>query len=383
MLKACLVGPLLAATFLFSSCAITVGEPPPDPEYLGPAVIDLSPAPGEDGFFFEDDLWVRFEFAPDAAQLNLRGADDATVAAAASISADGTLFTLDPASPLNPDSAYTLEIQVTEPDSPPLLITFRTSKHGLPIDTDTGGLWGAVFRLDTTEATVTEPTKAGPILLNQIEAWNILIGIAEESSFDTKDQPGVHIQTALGRPGGDSYEQDPCGRTVSLTWGPDGLAGTDDDLTATWTDPHIQLGPADVDVLVGVVPHRIGGLLFSGLFHPDLTDMRDGVVQGTIDTRAIDMLFFEEGGQEGISCGLLATLDINCEECGGDNPGLFCLPMRAEGVRATRIAMAPIAQLTCASVIEHFDTTGECAEQVTLYDPQGNGSYALCPEYGS
>ena len=57
--------------------------------------------------------------------------------------------------------------------------------------------------------------------------------------------------------------------------------------------------------------------------------------------------------------------------------------MRAEGVRSTRIAMVSIVQATRASAIERFYTTGECAEQVALYAPQGNGSYALCPEYGN
>jgi len=383
MVKAQLSNSLVVAAILLSGCVTTIGDPGPGPDYLGPAVVDLSPSPGEESFFFEDDLWVRFEFAPDAAQLSLKANDESTVAAASSVSADGTLFTLDPAAALTPDSDYILEIKVTEPDSPPLMIAFRTSQHGLPTHNDTGGLWGAVFRLDTSAALVTEPEEAGPILLNQIENWNILVGFGDESDFTEESQPGVHLQTALGRPGGESFEQDPCGRTVSLTWGPDGTVGTDDDVPATWADPRLNLRPGDIDVLVGAIPSHIGELDFSGLFHPELTDMRDGKVEATIDTRAVDMLFSEEGGQEGITCSLLATLKIGCKECGGDNPGLFCLPMRIERVRATRVAMAPIEPYDCSTVIEHFDATGECAEQIALFDPQGNGSYEACPEYGN
>jgi len=381
MLKKRLIGLLALLSILSWGCEVTIGEP--DPEYLGPAVVDLSPNPGQTDFYFEDDLYVVFEFAPDAAQLNLLDADDTSVAAASTISSDGTLYTLDPASALSPDSDYTLEIQVTEPDSPPLRISFRTSKHGLPVNTDTGGLWGAVYRLDTTGAIVTQPAKAGTILLNQLEEWNLLLGIGEQSNFESDSQPGVHIQSALGTPDGDGFIQDPCGRTVSLTWGPDGVVNTDDDVPATFDDPRLELSPGDLDVLVGLLPTHIGGLNFSALFHPELTDMRDAVVQGTIDTRALDMLFFEKGGQEGITCALLGTLDIACEDCGGDNPGEFCLEVRAEQVRATRVAMPPIQQYTCATVIEHFDETGECSEQVALYDPQSNGSYQLCPEYNN
>jgi len=383
MLKAHLTGSLLAATLLLFGCQITTGTPDPEPQYLGPAVIDLSPSPGQSDFYFEDNLWALFEFQPEAAQLILLDANGSTVDSAASISGDGRLFTLDPSAALAPDSDYTMEIQVTTPDSPPLRITFRTSQHGLPIHTEAGGLGGTVFRLDTSAATVTQPTKAGPILLSQIESWDILIGFDPDSDFDAENQPAVHLQSALGRPGGEGFEQDPCSRTVSLTWGLDGVIGTPDDIPADFDDPRIELGPGDVDILVGLVPNRIGGLHFSGLVHPDLTNMREGILEGTIDTRAFDMLFSKEGGQEGITCSLLETLDIACEECGGDNPGVFCLPMQGERVRAVRVDMAPIKQHTCASVIEHFDATGECATQAALYDPQENGSYEICPEYGN
>jgi hypothetical protein len=381
MLKARISSFLCVFTLFCAGCETTVGDP--DPQYLGPAVIDLSPGPGQTDFYFEDNLHVVFEFAPDAAQLNLLDATETPVSAAASISADGTTYRLDPASSLTPDSDYTLEIQVTEPDSPPLRISFRTSLHGLPVDTTTGGLWGAVYRLDTAGAIVTEPAKAGTVLLNQLEDWNILLGIGESSSFDSESQPGVHIQAALGRPKGDGYEQDPCGRTVSLTWGADGIIGTEDDVPATFEDPRIDLSPGDVDVLVGLVPTHIGGLNFSALFHPELTDMQGAVVAGTIDTRALDMLFFEKGGQEGITCSLLESLDIPCEECGAENPGAFCLPIRAENVQANRVAMPPVEQHTCADVIEHFDSTGECSEQILIFEPQADNSYLLCPEYSN
>lgn len=381
MLKKRLVGLITLLSILAAGCEVTIGEPAP--EYLGPAVINLSPSPGQTDFYFEDNLFVVFEFAPDAAQLQLLDASDTAVSAASSISADGTHYTLDPASALEPDSDYTMEIQVTEPDSPPLRISFRTSQHGLPISMDTGGLWGAVYRLDTTGAVVTQPAKAGPVLLNQVEEWNILLGIGEESTFDSESQPGVHIQAALGRPEGDGFVQDPCGRTVSLTHGADGIVDTEDDVPATFDDPRLELGPGDLDVLVGLLPTHIAGLNFTALFHPELTDLRDAVIEGTIDTRALDILFFEEGGQEGITCALLGTLDILCEECGGDNPGAFCLPVRAENARATRVAMPPLQQHTCADVIHHFDATGECSEQIALFDPQKDGSYQLCPEYNN
>ena len=85
MLKARITSFLFVVTLLCVGCEVTIGDP--DPEYLGPAVIDLSPSPGQTDFYFEDNLHVVFEFAPDAAQLNLLDATETPVSASASISA--------------------------------------------------------------------------------------------------------------------------------------------------------------------------------------------------------------------------------------------------------------------------------------------------------
>ena len=45
--------------------------------------------------------------------------------------------------------------------------------------------------------------------------------------------------------------------------------------------------------------------------------------------------------------------------------------------------MPPVEQHTCADVIEHFDSTGECSEQILIFEPQADNSYLLCPEYSN
>ena len=281
---------------------------------------------------------------------------------------------------LLPSSDYTLRVRVGAADSPPLQIGFSTSPHGLPIDPEVGGLWGSVFHVELSEAVMVEPASAGPLVFSQLDSWNLLLGVVEESSFAPGDQPGVHIRMARGRSVGDGWVQDPCSRTAGLTLGPDGLLGTEDDVAATWEDPRIQLGPGDLDFAVGLVPVSLKDLRFEGIFHPQLVDMRGFMVEGTVDTRALDILF-QAGEAEGMTCSLLEALEIECEECGGDNPGPFCLPIRTERVAGDRVSVPPLAPSTCADVIEHSLATGECSKDVEQWEPAADGSYALCPEY--
>ena len=373
-----------ACLLLLGACVVTVApDPDPDPEYLGPAVIDLSPSPGQDDFYFQDNLWAQFEFAPTAAELVLLDSDEQPVPAATTTSDSGTLFAIDPVDDLQPSTDYTLEIRVTTPDSPPLRVAFSTSAHGSPISKSSGGLWGTVYRLDTSKATVLEPAKAGSLILSQIEDWNVLIGVEDTSEFGDEEQPGVHLQAALAREMGDGYEQDPCGRTASLTWGADGSSGGGDDNPATFVDPRLLLGPADVDFTVGLIPYAIGDLNFEVLFHPELTDIGGGSISGLVDTRAFDMLFPEKGGQDGVTCSLVQAVGIDCIECGEPSPGPYCLNIAIEGLRATRVTIPPLVQHDCSFVIDHWESTGECQDQIDLYDLQPNGSYALCPEHPS
>lgn len=371
---------LFTAALALAGCNTEPPEPGPDDEYLGPAVVDLSPGPGQEDFFFKDDLWVLFEWAPESAELSLLDSEDNEVAGTATISSDGVLYTLDPNDSLVPSSDYTLEIRVLSPASAPLRIAFRTSPHGLPTNPEAGGLWGSVFRVEATGAVLLEPASAGAVILSQIDNWNILLGFGEESSFAAEDQPGVHILAAKGVPKGDSVEPDPCSRTASLTFGMDGLHGTDDDVPASFDDPNIELGPGDIDFVVGLIPAAVQDLHLVGIVHPELTDMKDFSVEGILDTRALDLLF-QEGAEEGLTCSLLETLDIPCEECGGDNPGPYCLEIRARGVTATRVAVPPLSPRSCADIIEHFLETGSCSKQVEMWEPAADGTYGLCPEY--
>ena len=371
---------VLASILVLGACSTNPADPDQDLEYLGPAVVDLSPSPGQEDFFFEDNLWARFEWAPDNAELTLLDDQGAEVAAQKTISSDGVLYTLDPVASLDPSSDYTLEIRVVEPEGGAIQIAFSTSPHGQEVNPEAGGLWGAVFRVETVGAELIEPASAGPVILSQVDSWNLLMGFAEESSFAEDEQPGVHMRMARGEPTNDGWEPDPCSRTADVTYGPDGVLGSSDDAPAYFDDPYIEMGPEDLNFMLGLIPASVQQLFIRGIFHPELSDMKDFTVDGVLDTRALDLLFDAEV-VEGVTCNLLDALDILCEECGGANPGPFCLPIRAEKVSAVRVAVPPLERRNCADIVAYYDATGECAEQVAQWEPAADGTYALCPEY--
>jgi len=342
--------------------------------------MELSPSPDQQDFYFQDNLWVRFDSAPGTAQLTVLDADSNAVIGQLSSSDDGTLYTFDPGTDLVPSSAYRLEIQAGLNDGPPLEIAFQTSAHGLPTNPAAGGLTGAVFHLDVSDAIVLEPAIAEAVIVSEVAGWNLLLGFADVSSFDAAQQPGVHLYASLARAKGSGWEPDPCSRTASLTFGSDGLPGTTDDAAATWTDPYLELGPRDIDFLVGLVQASVKDLHFEGLFHPDLTDMRDFDVEGIFDTRALDFIF-RTASEEGITCSLLEPLDISCQECGGANPGQFCIQIIARNIAAERVDVPALQPGTCADVVSYGLANDECPEQLAVWEPQADGTYALCPEY--
>ena len=90
MLRTRLTLAVLACAFGLTACD-TEPPDPGEPEYVGPAVIDLEPSPGQEDFFFQSDLWVRFEWAPESADLAVVDPAGDEVAGQTTIDADGVL----------------------------------------------------------------------------------------------------------------------------------------------------------------------------------------------------------------------------------------------------------------------------------------------------
>ncbi len=360
-----------------SSCPTTSPEPEPIDQ---PVVIELSPTIDQQDFFWEDDLFVRFDRAPDSLELTLVDAGGAAQAGLLEISEDGTSGTLNPDQRLEPSSEYLLTVTF-EPSVGPIEVPFRTSAHGTPLGDAAAGLADRVYAFDLSEAVFEEPAGLAGVLESELDEANVLIGFTAESSTDAGEQPGLHFLTAVGIDEDGDVVQDPCARTLGLTWGPDGAAETDDDVPAWWDDPRVQMGPRDLVFGVEEFTATVTEFLLEGTVHPELGDIRGITMAGNIDTRALDPLFNSEG-ETGIVCEMLEAAGLDCEECGADEPGAFCVAARAHHLSAVWLEdHPPLVHRTCADVLDHFAATGECAEGVVRWDADEDGVYELCPAW--
>ena len=369
--------PVLAMASLLVNCETS----PPEPEPVDqPVVVELSPGLDQPDFFWEDDLFVRFDRAPDEIDLVLTDADGAELTGLLELDESGRTATLNPDQRLAPSTDHLLTIAFS-PSTGPIEVAFHTSAHGTPLGEDAVGLRERVFAFDLAEAVFVEPPGLGGVLESELDEANVLIGFTAASQLDSADQPGLHFLTAVGTVEDGEMVQDPCARTLSLTWGPDALPDTGDDAPAWWNDPRMEMGPRDLAFAVEEFSATVTEFLLEGTIHPDLGDIRGITIAGNIDTRALDPMFDSEGNT-GIVCDMLEAAGLPCEECGGEEPGAFCVTARAHHVAATWLeGHPPLLYQTCADVLDRFTDSGECADDVVRWDADEDGVFELCPSW--
>ncbi len=246
-------------------------------------------------------------------------------------------------------------------------------------------LVGRTFSIDLSDAPWVEPPGVGAIFGSQLEGIAVLMAATDDSDLDAGAQPGVHVIVAAGEFVGGGATQDPCATTSVITAGADGEVGTGDDAPATWTNPTIEVGPLDFPegtLEVQGIATGLQDVSAATTFHPELADARGGFFEGTIDTRPIAPELDPDGGEDAVCQLLFKTVGVECVECGGDDPGEFCLVIRAEDVVSEHEPGVTIEPTTCADVIDAFETGGQCDSEAASYDEDGDGTYELCPEWG-
>jgi hypothetical protein len=344
-----------------------------------PIVVEIHPiSDGE--LFYQSNVWAEFDIAPDSATVSVSDAGGAAVPGTLESASNGRLWSFDPTDDLTPDTAYSMTILWSPTDvEDGIEIDFFTGPHGTPV-IDATDMIGRVFNIDLASATFTEPPGVGAILGSQLEGVAILFTPTEESSFEPGDQPGLHIIGALGEESGGTVTQEACTETLAFTYGTDGQFGTADDHPATWDDPLLEIGPTNLPLSIQGIEATIQDLIITGTFHPDLDDMRGGTFSGKIDTRPLAPELDPDGGEDAICTLVYETVGVECEECGGDNPGPFCLTLVAENISALQVPDLVLVPYTCVTLIEEYVATGECDEALD-FDADGDGEYELCPDY--
>ncbi len=362
-----------AATWMFTAaCSHADDDDATDdgPEWA--AIIDISPEVDQSDFFFESDAWAVFDREPTSATMSINNGvtGESTL--------DGTLLSFDIAGALEADTTYELTVTWEPSEVGSTSFEFTTGPWGNVVD-DEAGLINTTYEIDLASADFTEPPGVGSIIASQLEGFHLLFMPLDTSDFAAGL---LHTLGGLGAEDGPDLIQDPCSGTLPFTYGNDGELGTADDVPAEWDNPRFVVGPTDLELAIQGTSARLFDVFLSGVVHPDLDDMQGMLFTGTLDTRALDGLLDEEGG-EGAACDfLLETLGIECEPCAGNADEAFCLDAAAENIVATQIPGLVLEQLTCADVLDRWQA-GTCTdEDAADYDPNGDGDYSDgCPEW--
>jgi len=356
------------------------GSAPVEPD--APVITDLSPGPGDSDFFYQASLWAEWNVAPEGATYELAMAGEAVTGTTESASS-GRVLSFTPDAALAPATAYTSTISWNSPDSP-LVVEFQTGPYGNAV-ADQNELVGKTYNLDLVSADFVEPPGVGPILQSQLGDIAILFSITEDSDFSVNE---LHILGAVGDSDAGEVSQDSCSQTLGFTSGPDGIVGTADDVPAAWDDPSMVMGPTNLTLTFSGIEATVQDLNITGTFHPSLSDMRGGTFSGRIDTRPLAPELDPEGGKDAI-CELVSeTVGVECEECGGDNPGPYCLTVFAEIVNADEIPGLSLASRTCVDIISDFlSDAASCPDEAAAFDEDADkdgvldGTYPGCPDW--
>ncbi len=270
------------------------------------------PAEGASVFCVDADIVVTFTAAVASATITLEDELGNAVAGTNALSAADTVLTFDPDDPLIESTGYTATIDWDGMVSSQL--TFRTSGIGTLLTDPESAVEGMDYLLDLGNATVTQPSIMGSLLLAYFEDVELVIQIT-----DVDDAAGT-----LRAFGGslDDGEQDLCVPTMVLTHDPVGA----------WCNPFLEVGPAKLSFAVAGYLTEVIDARITAKVVQEGASIADGRLDGALDTRGLDPLV-DPGGGVGATCTLVLSLGLNCGPC-PDGAGPYCLPMSMEGIVA-------------------------------------------------
>ncbi len=235
---------------------------------------------------------------------------------------------------LQPSTPYTATI--TWDGGTPTDLDFQTSAVGAPLNDPEMTLTGGDFRLDLASATFTEPPGVGSLLAQYISDVHMVFHI---DGLD--DVAGtVEVYSGLLEEDGNDYVQDMCVPTTDFP-------------TGDWSNPYLEIGPADVEVDMEGYGMPLTGLTIGGSFTVDGLSIAGGTYDAQMDTRALDPLI-DPDADPGATCDLMATLGISCEPC-ADGSGTFCLTISAQDVAADSVnvlAFHPVSGNAIPTLVE-------------------------------
>jgi hypothetical protein len=245
-----------------------------------------------------------------------------------------------------------------------------------PVD-DVSALVDSYWLLDLSEAEYVEPPNMEFLLAASMGDLALLVGLTPDSDLPN----GVaHVLGALGDLNTKPVSQDLCQASQPFTAGPDGSMGTSDDLPGEFINPAVRLSRFDYPLVTRgtVVPLTNVRLEFG--ITADGQALERGRLRATMDTRpiALDVLNNEDpyAGCEII----FEASQRECFECGGDNPGNFCIDLEVAAIPGTREG-AGLIERSCEEIIAEDVADTGCDGKASRYEREGEEGYPLCPAY--
>lgn len=318
-------GPSLETGWFVDTAALDSGDTQDTDTTAGTCeayLVETEPAPGDVGWYWRDALSARTAIPGDyPARLTTENGVDVPV----TVTTDetGTLLTIAPSAPLEPDTAHVLEITDC---SGPQEIPFTTSTYGLPIEGGATELVQRTWQVDLSAADWTEPEGFGTILALYFTD-PILLGVqwADTHVLDLLGAPGYIDATGvvrqnINRPSWDLPAADFDTSPFFAIDGAQIVLYVDNETSAPVYDVHIE-----------------------GTIAPDGRSFAGGIVSGLGDTRTLGGTINQPNDEAAI-CDFAEALGVECEPC--PDGEVYCLSIYATQVQGSQVdglVVIPIA----------------------------------------
>lgn len=285
---------------------------------------------------------VEASFSPtaaDDAELTVSGAEG-DVPGTAEWNGKRLVFT--PDQPLTPGGTYTTNISYDCGSGVgSSSVSWTVSEVGSP--TGLNDLVGRGYALDLANARFIEPEGVGE-LLGTFLTFDILL------SVEDMNEPANEMSVfgALGVEG-QTGVQEPCTQTIDFP------------VADISENPYFELGPQVFSIAVDDVEVTIDNLFLSGSFSPDGDSIDGAILAGTVDTRPFKSLVEPDDPEpaDDAVCELAQSLNVDCIECGGDNPGKFCLSLLADSIAAAKVT-SPLERIDDPCALERCSAEPDC-----------------------
>jgi len=271
------------------------------------------PASGATDAYYRTTVEINFTKAEETATLTVDGVTGTTAWR-------GLTLVFTPDAPFAASTQYTATVTSECGTSS---WSFTTGAVGASLEA--GDLAGKTYSLDLASGRFVQPPGVGSLLSSYLTT-QVLVSVA------SADASNIQMVGAIADSASTTPAQDTCAPTIPFPSA---------DFSA---NPYFQVGPETTNISISGFDVTIESLEVSGAFTPDGSAISGATLSGKIDTRPLVPLVQPDGADDAI-CTLAASMfAVQCEECGGENPGAFCLSILVDSIAATAVDTTVTAQ---------------------------------------